>query len=111
MAWQRNYVTLSSGNRVRYALLQRDGSDVYFVRFKNAAGKRLERSTGESKKPRAADEAHRFIREEYESPAPTSEGVSWESAKEQLAQALLHGAFRLIEFPFHLVPVRSTHDR
>ena len=36
--WQRNYVTLSNGDRVRYAFFNKDGSDIYFVRFKAKQG-------------------------------------------------------------------------
>jgi len=35
MAWQRNYVTLTSGDRVRYSLIKRPDSGVYNVRFKS----------------------------------------------------------------------------
>lgn len=87
MAWQRNYVVLRSGDRIRYSLQQRDGSDVYFVYFKGPKGRR-ERSTGAVKKPGAIDAAHRIIREEYEEIAPTSETAGWEAAKAKLREAM-----------------------
>ena len=33
MAWQRNYVTLKTGDRIRYAFFSND-ADAYFVRFR-----------------------------------------------------------------------------
>jgi integrase len=88
MAWQRNYVTLSSGQRVRYAFVQRPGSDVHFVRFRSADGRRLEKSTGARKKPAAIDVAHRLILEEYGQVAPSSETIAWEAAKQKLRAAM-----------------------
>ena len=88
MAWQRNYVTLRSGERVRYSLYKRPGFDAYFVRFKNASKKWVERSTGVTKKPDGTGEAHRIILEEYGQIAPTSETVNWEAAKTRLREAM-----------------------
>lgn len=88
MGWQRNYVTLKSGERVRYSLIERAGSTAYFVRFKAPHGRRLEKSTGEAKKAAATDAAHRIIQEEYGEVAPTSESVTWEAAKARLQEAM-----------------------
>lgn len=88
MSWQRNYVTLATGQRVRYAFVQRAGSDVYFVRFRSADNRRLEKSTGQRKKPDAIDAAHRLILEEYGQVAPSSEKIDWEAAKEKLTTAM-----------------------
>ncbi len=41
MAWQRYYVTLKSGERIRYALFKRPGDDVYFAGFRARNGKRV----------------------------------------------------------------------
>jgi integrase len=88
MAWQRNYVTLTSGDRIRYSLIQRPGSNVYLVRFKSQDGKWLERSTGAVKKSDAVEAAHRKILEEYQHVAPTSETVTWEVAQDRLRAAM-----------------------
>lgn len=89
MGWQRNYVVLESGERVRYSLHKRLDSSVYLVRFKSPEGGRPERSTGCVKKPDAIEEAHRIIREAYQQKVPTLEAVSWESAKQSLKDAML----------------------
>jgi integrase len=87
-AWQRNYVTLRSGDRIRYALYTKPGSDPYFVRFKGKDGRYVRVSTGQMKKPDAIDEAHRLVREHYEEIAPTSATVPWAVAKEKLQEAM-----------------------
>ncbi len=88
MGWQRNYVTLKTGERVRYSLLKRPDSAVYNVRFKGADCRWRERSTGAGKLSDAVGEAHRIILEEYQQIAPTSETVTWEIAKEKLSAAM-----------------------
>jgi site-specific recombinase XerD len=87
-AWQRNYVTLSTGDRIRYAFFTKPDSDVYFVRFRARNGKYARVSTGQSKKPPAIDAAHRLILEEYQQVAPSSETVTWDAAKERLRSAM-----------------------
>jgi integrase len=89
MGWQRNYVVLTTGDRVRYSLLQRPDSDVYFVRFRSMHGGRPERSTGCVKKPDAIGAAHRIILEEYGQVAPDWERVPWEVARDKLKEAML----------------------
>jgi integrase len=84
--WQRNYVVLNTGERVRYALFQRPGFDVWLVRFKHQGWK--ERSTGRIRKVDAIGEAHRIILEEYGQVAPTSETVTWDVAREKLKSAM-----------------------
>lgn len=88
-AWQRNYVTLRSGERIRYALFGKPDSDVWFVRFKGKDGKYVRSSTGQTKKPGAIEEAHRTIRVHYEEIAPTSDEVAWEIAKDKLREAMV----------------------
>jgi integrase len=88
MAWQRNYVTLRTGERVRYSLYKRPGFDAYFVRFKNGGKQWRERSTGVTKKSDATGEAHRIILEEYCQVALTSAAVTWEVAKSKLSEAM-----------------------
>src|SRR5712692_2023775 len=94
MQWQRNYVTLRTGERVRYSLYNRPNSDVYFVRFKTFLKTWSERSTGEVKKVGAIDAAHRIILEEYGQVAPTSESVTWEVAKAKLDEGMRADAKR-----------------
>jgi integrase len=91
MAWQRNYVTLSTGERVRYALIERPDYDAYiYVRFRGRDGRRVMRSTGQTKKssPQTIDAAHRIVLEEYGQVAPSSGKVTWEDAKGKLAEAM-----------------------
>lgn len=84
--WQRNYVQLPSGERIRFALLDRGG--VYSVRFEAPDGRRVLRATGQSKKPAAIDEAQRLIFEEYNQKAPSNEVVDWSMAENRLAEAM-----------------------
>jgi site-specific recombinase XerD len=88
MAWQRNYVVLNTGERVRFAFLERDDADAYYIRFRGPKGNRLKKSTGQMKKVAAIDAAHRLILEEYGQVAPTSETVSWDVAKAKLTHAM-----------------------
>jgi integrase len=88
MSWQRNYVTLKNGDRVRYTLLKRPDADSYYVRFHSPDGRRAMLSTGEAKKPSAIGAAHRIILEEYGQIAPSSETVDWDAAKEKLKAAM-----------------------
>lgn len=87
-AWQRNYVTLKTGDRVRYAFYCRPESDEYYVRFRSIDGRMVRTSTGQSKKPQAIDAAHRIILEEYQQIAPSSETVTWAVAKERLRSGM-----------------------
>jgi integrase len=84
--WQRNYVSLPSGERVRYTVYER--GDGYHVRFTGRDGGRVRRSTGELKKAQAVEAAHRIILEEYgQVPMPAAKraaGSSWEEAEERL---------------------------
>lgn len=88
MAWQRNYVTLRDGDRIRYAFVQRPGSDVFFVRFRSLDGRRLEKSTGQRKKVDAMSAAHRLILEEHAQVVPSSETIDWDAAKAKLRTAM-----------------------
>jgi site-specific recombinase XerD len=88
MSWQRNYVTLPSGERVRYALVERPDADGVYVRFRTADGRRVAKSTGQKKKSQAIEPAHRIILEEYGAVAPSSETVPWDVAKEKLKAAM-----------------------
>lgn len=87
---QRNYVTLRSGERVRYTLSQRSDSPLYFVHYVGPGDKRRERSTDATKKPEAMEAACRIIQEDYE-PAVKPEvtgGVGWEAARAKLTEAM-----------------------
>lgn len=88
MSWQRNYVVLNTGQRVRYSLFRRDGSDVYMVRFKSMHGGRPERSTGQVKKVDAIGAAHRIILEDFGQVAPAAERMAWEEARAKLKEAM-----------------------
>ncbi|MFL5328646.1 MAG: tyrosine-type recombinase/integrase [Gemmataceae bacterium] len=94
MAWQRNYVTLPTGERIRYALVERsDGeSPCYYVRFQAPTGKRVFRSTDQSKKAQANEAAQEKILEEYGQKQPLKpqrhEGVEWEQAEDQLKHSM-----------------------
>ncbi len=88
MAWQRNYLVLSSGERVRFAFLKREDVDAYYIRFRGPNGNRLKKSTGRMKKADAIDAAHRLIFEEYGQLAPTSETVGWDVATTKLTHAM-----------------------
>src|SRR5258708_7200435 len=83
---------LTTGERVRYAFVEREDSGVYFVRFKDASGRRLERSTGAAKKPDAVEAAHRIILEQYAPPAPVVEEAppvaTWAVAKQKMRAAM-----------------------
>lgn len=88
MAWQRNYVTLRNGDRIRYALYEHPQSPAYWVRFKEKDGRYTRLSTGQVKKPDAIDAAHKLIREHYEDITPSSESMPWDSAIEKLKAAM-----------------------
>jgi integrase len=88
MEWQRNYVTLKTGEQVRFSLFQRDGSPIWLVRFKNAERKWREKSTGKERKPDALDSVTVIIADEYGELSPTSEVVTWKVAEEKLTAAL-----------------------
>jgi site-specific recombinase XerD len=89
MGWQRNYVTLNTGERVRYSLLQRPDDATYFVRFRSIhKSGRLERSTGCVKKVDAIEAAHQIILEEHGQVAPLAERMDWKEAKAKLKEAM-----------------------
>src|SRR5437763_16032233 len=88
MAWQRNYVTLNTGEQIRYTLFKRERSGIYYVRFQGKNSKRTKDSTGKEKKPDATDAAHQIILEHYGEAKPTSERVTWKVAKEKLTAAM-----------------------
>ena len=91
--WQRNYVTLPGGERIRYALVEHPNGDAkaYYVRFRSPSGKRIYRSTEEPKKAQATEEAHRIILEEYgqkQTKPKTNEAVEWQAAEDQLGHSM-----------------------
>lgn len=88
MSWARNYVTLKSGERIRYSFVERADSKGYFVRFRSPDGRRLERATNAFKMVDAIEQAHRLIREEYQQIAPAAERMPWKVAKEKLEEGL-----------------------
>jgi integrase len=73
---------------VRYAFVQRGGSDIYRVRFKGPLGKLVEISTGRSRKVDAIEEAHRLVLEEFCQIAPSAEKVPWDDARAKLEEAM-----------------------
>lgn len=88
--WQRNYVVLLSGEQIRYTLWQRPGTSVYLVNF-TKGDKRLERTTGQIKKPDAVREANRIIKKEFgeiEEEVVRNAGDDWESVKEKLQSSM-----------------------
>ena len=87
--WQRNYVTLSTGERIRYSFFCKPESNIYFVRFKDKDGGYARISTGQMKKPQAIEAAHRIILDNYQQITPTSETTTWEVAREKLKSALV----------------------
>jgi integrase len=95
MGWQRNYVVLPTGERIRYSLHKRPESPVYLVRFRSPKGGRPERSTGCGKKPAAIEEAHRIIFEEFQYSASPVDTMSWDDAKQALKEAMLADGKRL----------------
>src|SRR5690349_3150306 len=88
MSWQQNFVTLTTGDRVRYTLQTRSGFPWYFVYFRGADRRRLERSTGCERKVDAIEAAHRLILEEYGQVAPLAERMPWETARAKLEEAM-----------------------
>lgn len=88
MVWQRNYVTLRSGERVRYSFINRPDTPVLFVRFKGKGGQDTRLSTGRTRKVDAIGEAHRLILEHFEQIAPSSDSVGWDVAVQKLRQAM-----------------------
>lgn len=91
--WQRNYVVLPGGERIRYALSERvDGEGTgYYVRFRAPDGKRVKRSTDSTKKADAVGEAHRIILDEYgqaAAPKPKTLRSTWEEAEERLREEM-----------------------
>lgn len=86
--WARNYVTLKSGERIRYSFVERPDTKGYFVRFRSPDGRRLERATNAYKMVDAIEQAHRLIREEYQQIAPAAERMPWKVAKEKLEEVL-----------------------
>ena len=57
--WQRNYVTLRSGERVRYAIYEHPQSPALWVRFKGKDGKYARLSTGQTRKADAIEAAQK----------------------------------------------------
>lgn len=86
--WQRNYVAIKTGERVRYSLITRPTSPNYMARFKGPDGRWNEKSTGTDRKPDAIGEAHRIIQETYGQLAPTSETATWDIAAQKLTAHL-----------------------
>jgi integrase len=86
--WQRNYVVLGAGERVRYSFVQR-GSDVYRVRFRGPMEKLVEITTGCARKVDAISEAHRLIMQEFNQTGQAVEKVGWEEARERLREAMV----------------------
>jgi integrase len=88
MKWSDSFVTLPSGDRVRYSFFRRDDSEYHYVRFKDVDGKYAKRCTNEAVKHRAIGEAHRIVLEAYRVIAPTSDTITWDHAKETLSKEM-----------------------
>src|SRR5579875_3067481 len=88
MSWGQNYVTLRNGQRIRYALFEKEDRPGYYVRFKGQDGKYAKPSTGCSKKVDAINAAHQIILEHYEPAIPKMEWATWGQAKERLTEAM-----------------------
>lgn len=89
MSWQQNFVILRNGERIRYALFEKEDRPGYYVRFKGKDGRYMKPSTGRSRKVDAINEAHRIILEHYESVIPKMERVTWDEAKAKLTEAMM----------------------
>jgi integrase len=89
MAWQRNYVTLKSGERIRYSFFSKPESPALYVRFKGKERRWVKASTGRTRKADAIEGAHRLILEHFEQIAPASERMDWAAAVAKLREAML----------------------
>jgi hypothetical protein len=88
LAWSLQFVTLPDGKRIRYSWIDRGDRNCLSVRFIDVDGRKVKRATGETAKHRAIEQAHRIILEAYKVKAPTSETITWETAKEMLREAM-----------------------
>jgi len=90
MSWGQNFVILRNGERIRYALFEKEGTPFYYVRFKGKDGRYVKPSTGCARKIDAINAAHKIILDHYEETLPARiENVTWEQAKEKLTEAML----------------------
>jgi integrase len=73
---------LHKGQRVRFSISKRPGSDMYYVYFRGSAGQRLERTTKETNAKRAKDSALAVIHDEYDQSRRDSNKapMSWDDA-------------------------------
>jgi hypothetical protein len=90
MSWGQNFVILRNGERIRYALFQKEGTPFYYVRFKGKDGQYMKPSTGCARKVDAINAAHKIILDYYEETLPPRiEKVTWDEAKAKLTEAML----------------------
>lgn len=82
----QHVIELADGRRVRFTIKARSKEPFYFVVFRGVEGRRVERSTKEQSKKRAAEEATKIIREEFK-PRPT-ESPPWDVAIPNLRKAM-----------------------
>lgn len=84
---------LSDGRRIKYTLIHRPGTDVLYVRFRDAAGKRWDKTTRETNRKAAADAAVQVIVETYQPPKPepkpeATATTTWEEAETAITKAM-----------------------
>ncbi len=82
----QHVVELADGKRVRFTIKARPNEPNYFVIFRGIDGRRVERSTKESSRKRAEDEAPQIIRD-YFAPRPL-ESPPWEEAIPAMRKAM-----------------------
>src|SRR5262249_25106806 len=78
---------LPDGRRVPFAIKSRADDPFYFVCFRSAEGRRLERSTKETSKKRAEEAAESLIKEEYDPKALTG-NITWDDALTSLERRM-----------------------
>lgn len=103
LAYDNQHIT-TDGQRVGYNLAMRGTPrrPPYYVYFKDPGGRRLERNTGESSKPRAAGAARAIIEAEYRPAGAAVEKVTWAEARERLEQRMTAAGLRPRSVAYYL---------
>ncbi len=83
----QHVVELAEGRRVRFTIKPRPNEPNYFVVFRGLDGRRVERSTKESSRKRAEEEAVKIIRQAYS--ARPIECPPWEEAVSAMRKAMI----------------------
>lgn len=76
-------VKVHDGKVVGFGLLVRSGL-IYSVQFRDVAGEKIFRSTGETARPRAITKAEEIIREQYTPPGTINRQASWDQVAVEL---------------------------